>query len=43
MNYGNESWYCHSGEDNELHDINVTPFIDVMLVLLDYLHGSNPL
>lgn len=23
-----------SGDDNELHDINVTPFIDVMLVLL---------
>ncbi|WP_434084862.1 biopolymer transporter ExbD, partial [Proteus mirabilis] len=29
MNLGNDS-----GEDNELHDINVTPFIDVMLVLL---------
>ncbi len=38
MNLGNDS-----GEDNELHDINVTPFIDVMLGTADYLHGSSPL
>ena len=38
MNLGNDS-----GEDNELHDINVTPFIDVMLVLLIIFMVAAPL
>lgn len=32
MNLGNDS-----GEDNELHDINVTPFIDADVSTADYL------
>ncbi len=27
-------------DNGEMHEINVTPFIDVMLVLLDYLYGG---
>lgn len=34
--------YANGGADDnaELHDINVTPFIDVMLVSTDYFYGG---
>jgi len=34
---------AHEGEDEEVHDINVTPFIDVMLVLLIIFMVAAPL
>ncbi|AFJ45740.1 TonB system transport protein ExbD [Shimwellia blattae] len=33
----------NAGEDNEMHDINVTPFIDVILVLLIIFMVAAPL